>query len=93
MNIGITFAIFSLSGYIPDERERLKIVTSAGARMGRDSLMNLVEISSCPVELLSFRFLTVSIISVTLVFCRKIDWEQDLLGIFYRHNYFGLKSC
>ena len=46
LNIGITLAIFSLSGYIPVEIERLKILTSAGARMGRDSLMNLVEISS-----------------------------------------------
>ena len=37
MNIGITFAIFRLSGYDPEARERLKIFTRAGARMGRDS--------------------------------------------------------
>ena len=46
LKIGMTLAIFSLSGYIPEVRERLKIFTNAGARMGRDSLMNLREISS-----------------------------------------------
>ena len=93
LNIGITLAIFRLSGYIPEEIERLKIFTSAGARMGSDSLMNLVEISSCPVELLFFRFLTVSIISVIFVLCRKIDWGQDLLSISYSQSCFGLRGC
>ena len=67
-------AIFSLSGYTPDEREWLKIFTNAGARMGRDSFINLSEIPSCPVELLFFRFRTIFMISVTLVLYRKIDW-------------------
>ena len=37
--MGMTLAIFSLSGYIPVVRERLKIFTNEGARMGRDSLI------------------------------------------------------
>ena len=45
-------------------RERLKIFTSAGARMGRDSFINLRENSSCPVELLFLRLRTVFIFSL-----------------------------
>ena len=92
LKIGITLAIFNLSGYIPEERERLKIFTSAGARMGRDSLINLVEISSCPVELLFFRFLTVLIISVTLVLCRKIDWGAGSFRNFLCSEMFTLSN-
>ena len=55
-------------------RERLKILTNEGTRMGRDSLTNLLENSSWPLELLFFRFLTVFIISVAFVMCKKIDW-------------------
>ena len=68
-------AIFSLSGYIPVVRERLKIFTNDGARMGRDSLINLRENSSWPVELVFFKFRTVLIISVMFVLNRKMDWE------------------
>ena len=75
-------AIFSLSGYIPVVSERLKIFTNEGARMGRDSLINLRENSSWPVELLFFKFRTVLIISVMLVLNRKMEEKQDLLEFF-----------
>ena len=60
--------------------------------MGRDSLINLVEISSCPVELLFFRFLTVLIISVTLVLCRKINWGAGSFRNFLCSEMFTLSN-
>ena len=43
--------------------------------MGRDSLINLRENSSWPVEFVFFKFRTVLIISVMFVLNRKMDWE------------------
>ena len=59
MNIGITFAIFRLFGYTPVDMARLKILTKAGTRIGEDNLINFVEYSSGPVELLFLRFFIV----------------------------------
>ena len=53
LNIGITLAIFRLSGYSPLLITRLNKYSRAGIKMDFDNFMNRVEISSEPVELLS----------------------------------------
>ena len=68
LNIGMTLAIFRLSGQIPVLIERLKIFSSAGAIMGTESLTNLVEKSSYPVEFVFLSDLIVTSISVWDVF-------------------------
>ena len=71
--MGITFAIFRLFGYTPVAMARLKIFTRAGTRMGEDNLINLVEYSSGPAELLFLRFFIVLFNSNSVIFCSSIE--------------------
>ena len=51
----ITLATFRRSGYTPVCIDRLKSFTSAGAKIGAESLMNLVEKLSNLVEFVFFQ--------------------------------------
>ena len=59
----MTLAIFKLSGYMPVCIDKLKIFTSAGAKIEEESLTNLVVKSSYPVELLFLRLQIAVLIS------------------------------
>ena len=63
MKMGITFAILRSLGYLPAFIERLKMLTSVGASIEAESLMNLVEKLSYPVELVFLRDFIIFIIS------------------------------
>ena len=73
MNMGITLATFRRSGYIPVCIERLKSFTSAGARIEDESLMNLVEKLSKPVEFVFFSDFIILMISDSVVLNRNIE--------------------
>ena len=63
LKIGITLAIFKLSGYTPVLIVRLNSCSRAGANRGAESLTNMVEKPSYPVEFVFFSFFIVSRIS------------------------------
>ena len=63
LKIGMTLAIFRLLGYIPELIARFKIFASAGANMEEESLTNLIEKLSKPVELVFLRDFMVLVIS------------------------------
>ena len=61
--MGTTLLILSLWGYTPDVKDRLKILLSAGMRIGAEILTKDDVISSGPEELLVFILLMASCIS------------------------------
>ena len=71
--MGITLAIFRRSGYTPVWMQRLNNLTSAGASIEIESLMNLVEKLSNPVEWVFFRDFMILSISGSDVFNRNIE--------------------
>ena len=58
---------------MPDFKERLKILSSAGIRIGAEILTNDEVISSGPEELLVLRLLIAPCISFWLILCKNMD--------------------
>ena len=92
MNIGITLAIFRLLGYTPADMARLKIFTNAGARKGGDSLINFVEYSSGPAELLFLRFFMAFFITISVILCKSIKCEIGSPRYFLKSELFWFEN-
>ena len=59
---------------MPDDIDKLKILTRAGIKIGEDNFTNFDVKSSWPVELLFFKLEIAFLISICFILYKNKDW-------------------